>query len=161
MKLRIKNTLLTLKIIGWVQIIGGITGLLLVCHSLLQTEIINGPTLLIFLIGLSLFIFSVYAGNILLSKINKKRGIVLTVINQILQLFQWSMLGYSFNYSSGIELMIGLKAHSVNFNFGLVLSTFSMSINSSSQFYFKINLIPILAIIVLVNIFSEISGSHK
>jgi hypothetical protein len=60
MKLRIKNTELTLKIISWLQIIGGIIGIGLIIYSLLNTGELNGPLLFIFLTGISLFIFSIY-----------------------------------------------------------------------------------------------------
>jgi hypothetical protein len=156
MKLRIKNTDFTLRIISWIQIVGGISGLLLICYLLLQTDIINGAVLLIFLIGLSLFIFSIYSGNALLSNFDKKKGIILTLINQTLQLFQWSMFGYGFSYSSGAELLIGIKGLSLDFNFGIIVSTYSMAIKTSNEFFIKINIISVLVIIVLIDIYRKI-----
>jgi hypothetical protein len=157
MRLRIKNADLTLKIISWMQIIGGIAGLGLIAYLLLQTDTINGAILLIFLIGLSLFIFSIYAGKVLLINSNKKKGIMLALINQTIQLFQWSMFGYGLSYNTGAELLIGIKSPlSIDFNFGVIIPAFSMSIKSSDQFFFKINLISVLLIIVLIDILSEI-----
>jgi len=48
MKLRIKSTNLTVKIIGWLQIIGGIAGIGLMAYLMLNTGEINGALLLIF-----------------------------------------------------------------------------------------------------------------
>jgi len=162
MKLRIKNTALTVKIISWLQIVGGILGLYSMTKIMLQTDAVNGPLLFILLFGLSLFIFSIYTGNTTLRSQDKKRGIILMLINQILQLFQWCMFGYSLSYSSGMNLLIGIKG-ALSFVFDWEIgSTFSMSINSSDeQFYLKINLIAILLIIVLISIYTELKNENK
>ena len=60
MKLRIKNTEITTKIISWIQIIGGIYGIGLISWLMLQkNDSINGAILFIFLLGLqSFYIFN-------------------------------------------------------------------------------------------------------
>jgi len=158
MKLRIKTTEITLRIISYLQIIGGITGLALICYLLMQTDNVNGPVLLIFLIGLSLFIFSIYCGRAILYNSNKKYAVLMSLLNQAIQLFQWCILGYEFSYSSGAELLIGLKVpFSLDFNFAIIVSSFSMSIASNNnRLYFEVNLIPLILIIVLINIYKEL-----
>src|SRR5258706_13508946 len=156
MRLRIKDTKLTLKIISWLQIVGGVTGIWLVAHLMLQTGTINGPLLLIFLIGLALFIYSIYSGKRLLTDVDKRSGIILSIINQAIQLFQWSMFGYGFSYSSGAEITLGIQGLTFKFNLAVIVSSFKMAINSEDEFFIKINLIAVFVIIVLVDIFREL-----
>ncbi len=138
MKLLSKNLKLIQKIIGWIQIIGGIAGLGLMAYLMLNTEAINGPVLLLLLIGVALFIISIYCGNTLLSPLNTKKGIIVSLINQALQFIQWSIAGYGLSYSSPVQILIGLKGAELNFSFGLT-STFNMAFNSGDSFRFEIN----------------------
>lgn len=158
MRLRIKNTILTIKIISWLQIIGGVTGIGLVAYLMLQTGTINGAILLIFIIGLGLFIYSIYSGKRLLTDENKTTGIILSIVNQIVQLFQWSMFGYGLTYSSGAELALGVQGLSFKFNFAALISSFKMAINTNDEFFIKINIIAVLLIFVLVDILKELKG---
>lgn len=159
MKLRIKTTELTLNLISYLQIIGGVTGLLLICYLLIQTDKVNGPVLLIFLTGLSLFIFSIYCGRVMRFNKNKQYGVIMSLINQIIQLFQWGGLGYAFGYSSGVEFLIGLKTPlSIDFHVGVIVSSFSMTIESNSRFFLDVNLISLFLIIVLIDIYKEIKN---
>lgn len=65
--------------------------------------------------GITLFAFSIYTGDSLFFDKNKKKGIVLTIINQSFQLLKWNILGYGISYSSGAELLIGIKGGAMNF----------------------------------------------
>jgi hypothetical protein len=155
MELRIKNTLLTLQIIGWLQVIGGISGIGLVAYLMLQTDTINGPLLLIFLIGLTLFSYSIYSGKRLLNDESKVTATILSIINYVFQLCQWSLLGYGLSYSSGAEITLGIEGLAFKFNFSVIASNFKMLINSDDEFLIKINLIAVLVIFVLVDILKE------
>lgn len=62
---------LIIKITNFIQIIGGALGLLLISYLLLHTDVINGPTLFIFLFGISLFLFSIYYGKKFLFDVDK------------------------------------------------------------------------------------------
>lgn len=155
MKLRIKNTSLTLKFIAWLQIIGGIMGLLFIAYLLLKTETVSGTFLLIFIIGVALFIFSIYSGNELLFNPLAKRSIILVLINEIFQVVRCGLFGYSFCYSSGMGVLLGLKGLSIEFNFSMITSQFSMYIKSDNQFFIEINLVAIFLIVVLIDILNE------
>ena len=155
MKLRIKSTPLTLKIISWLQIIGGVTGLGLMAYLMLQTGEINGPILMIFLIGLTLFSYSIYSGKRLLTDSEKGTAIILSIINQAMQLLQWSLFGYGLSYSSGAELALGIEGLSFKFNFSAIVSTFKMAINTNDEEFIKVNLVAIFVIFVLVDIMKE------
>jgi len=157
----VKHATITLKIIGWIQIIGGITGLYLIAYLLLRTDAITGPVLLLFLIGLGLFIFSIYCGTKLLFSHSIQTGIILSLINQALQFLQWGMFGYELVYSSGMELVIGLKGLSLSGNFAVVTSNFAMEINSTGTFLLKINLIAVFIFIVLITIYRNLKASPQ
>jgi hypothetical protein len=146
----------TLNIISWIQIIGGITGLGLIADLLLQTDSINGPILLIFLIGLGLFIFAIYTGVSLFFDKNKKKGVILTILNQFFQFFQWHILGYGMSYSSGAELLIGVKGGTLNFRIAAFISTFRMSIHSQDSWNFSINIASILIAILTVRYYLKV-----
>ena len=161
MRLRIKSTKLTLQIVSGLQIVGGITGLGLVAYLMLQTGQINGAILLIFLIGLALFSYSIYSGKRLLTDEEKVTGIILSIINQVLQLFQWSMFGYGVSYSSGAETTLGIQGATLKFNIAAIVSTFKMSINTDDEFFIKINLIAVLIIFVLVDIVKELKNDNE
>ena len=156
MQMRIKNTAITTKIISWIQIIGGIYGLGLIAWLLLKTQTITGPILLIFLTGLSLFIFSIISGRYLLSKSNLKLGLILTLINFCLQLVDFKIHGYGFTYCAGINLMIGVE-NGFKIGFGLINSIFNMSINTDdTNFVLKLNIASVFIIWLLADIYDEI-----
>lgn len=130
---------------------------------MLNTGEVNGAILLIFLIGLALFIFSIYTGRQLLNKETLKYGIVLSIINQIFQIIQFKMAGYGFSFSSGGELLVGFS-NNIKFDFAIINSSFNMSINTdSSEFVFMVNFLAIFFLIVLFDIWEELKthGENK
>lgn len=156
MKLRIKNTDTTIKLISWIQILGGILGLGVMGYLLLQTGTINGPILLIFIIGIGLFSFCIYSGKRLLKDTEKTTALILSIINQVLQIFQWGIFGFAFAYSSGLELTVGFSGGSFKFDFSILTSNFQMTIWGDGDFLFKVNIIAILLIFCLADILNEL-----
>jgi hypothetical protein len=155
MKLRIKNTDLTLKIIGWVQIIGGIIGIGAIGYILLQTETISGILLLLILIGIFLFSFSIFSGQKILTEPQNSAGIKYSLINQFIQLFQWGIFGYKMSVSAGLTFCIGFDKGSLVFNFTFITFEFNLSIRSGNDAFFKINLVALLIILALFDILKE------
>lgn len=151
MKFINQNQKLIIKLIAWLQIIGGITGLFLIAKLMLQTGQLTGPLLLIFLIGLALFTFSIFAGRDLLKTTDVENHFTLTIINQILQLVHGSMLGWGIEYTSGANLSFGVELMEFKFNFSLIMSTFSMNISSDNTFGLHINLLAVAVIFILVH----------
>ncbi|GET31571.1 hypothetical protein PbJCM13498_04340 [Prolixibacter bellariivorans] len=158
MKPRIKNTHFTLTIIGWLQVVGGIAGLGLMAYLMLKTGTINGAILLMFLLGLGLYGFSIYSGKRLLTDGDKKTGIILSIINQVPQIIQWSLLGYALTYASGFQLAIGMA--NTGLSFGFSISSFKMAINSGGDFLFRVNFTAIVVIGVLANILAELKQEN-
>jgi hypothetical protein len=168
MRLRIKSTTLTMKIIGWFQIVGGVLGLAAVASLMLNTGEVSGGLLLIFLIGTSLFIFSIYAGRHLLITDNPAFGLIMSLINQSFQLFQWKILGWGMLYAAGTQFSVGVgtkvdegsKGFLVNFNFKSLYSEFEFAIMSGDDFRLRINLVALLILIVLADILKERKQGH-
>jgi hypothetical protein len=151
----LKKSDLVTKIIAWIQIAGGIMGLGVIAYLMLNTGTINGALLLIFIVGLSLFIFSIYCGNILLQRNEVRRGIILSLVNQALQFVQWSMFGWGLSYNSGLNLAIGLKGTSIDARLNIIASNFQMSINSDDTFLFKVNILAVWLFIILLKIYHK------
>lgn len=149
------------QIISWLQIVGGILGLGLIANLMLHTETINGPVLLILLIGLTLYIYSVYAGSKLLMEKHTTTGIIHSIINQGLQLFQWGICGYEFLYSSGAAVTVGIEGLTLRMQLTVLTSKFDMAINSGDGFFFKINLLALVIIFILIHIVREQKGAIK
>ncbi len=138
------NTFKKLNILGYYQLIGGIIGLLFTLYILLNQSILNGLSMILFLIALGLMAFSIYCGFLILKK-QYEKGINFSMINQALQVIGFGVLGYSFKYTSGIllgltvdltnDLIIGL-----NFN----VTTWKMNWNSDPDLtYLSINFVAI------------------
>jgi len=87
------------------QILAGVFGFYLFFQQPLSYIMSN---FLIFIIIAGLFLFSILCGIILFQK-DKGRGINLSLINQILQLFQIQILGYGFSYIAGVYLGVGFS----------------------------------------------------
>ncbi|MDR3653949.1 MAG: hypothetical protein P4L34_13385 [Paludibacter sp.] len=161
MKLRIKNTSITLQIIGWLQIIGGITGIVLMGYLMLNLGTITGILLLLLLVGIFLYSFSIYTGKWLLVDNDKKTGIILSIINQFVQVFQFCLFGFGFTYSSGVELVIGIQGFSLKFNAAIITSNFQMTIHSTNIGFLKINLMAVLILITLLSILKEFNNKKN
>ena len=157
MKFRIKNSDITLKIIGYYEIIGGILGIGLSCWLLLRTEKINGPVLFIFLLAFFLYSFSIQSGNLLLQKSKIQKGIIFSSILQILQLFAIGLGNYSYEFYSGAKGTIGfIFGQGFKFDLNAAISSFNITINSGdNDYFFKINIVVNIILSILIDIFQE------
>lgn len=160
MNLRIKNTSITTKILGWLQIIGGIYGLGVVSFLTINLGEISGALLFIILVGYLLFTLSITAGVKLLSKRTVKLGLILSVVNNCLQLFQFKVLGWALTFTSGMALAFGYN-EGFKFEFAIISSEFNMAINTDDmEFYFLINVMAFVFIAVLLDIWRELFGEE-
>lgn len=138
-----KQTILTL---GVYQILGGIIGLYSIACFLLRVQNISGGALLIFSIVVGLYLFSIKCGSLLIRK-EYKRGIIYSIIHQLLQVIHISIGGNEFSYFSSSHLSFG-----PNFTNGFIFkidfalaSKFDISINvSEKEYYLYINLFAII-----------------
>lgn len=138
------------KIIAYYQIIGGIYGLYVSLTVLAKQQTLSGLSLIIYLLTIGLYIFAIYSGNLL--RLQKQKGIELTKWSQLTQLLQFNIAGVAFWYISGIGISIGYGEVDDLIQF-LYLNVSSMyfkyKLTDSQNFYFFINLIPLLVIYFL------------
>ena len=106
MKLRIKSTNTTILILGIYQIVGALLGFYVIASLLLRTDKINGVLLLIYFIAIGLYSLSMKAGSLLIRK-EYKRGLILSMVNQIFQIVSVAVGGYKYSLFSGGKLAAG------------------------------------------------------
>jgi len=98
-----KGSYIRLKFLGFYQIIGGVTGLLISIWALANTLNLTGLGLVLFAFAFALYSFSVYSGKLLLSN-SYEKGLILSLVNQLLQIVTFLIMGFGFLYLSGIAL---------------------------------------------------------
>ncbi|MFE5320884.1 hypothetical protein ACFQ88_19440 [Paenibacillus sp. NPDC056579] len=139
--------------IGWYQIVGGLLGMLMSLFFGIQI-ISNKNWLVVVSIFGGFFILSVIlvlAGVLILK--DRKYGKRVTVFIQILQIPQFTILGVTYKFLSGLALMLTLKilpnvTIGINFHF---LNSFNFAVSSNhTEMYISINVIPILLISYLI-----------
>ena len=150
------KVLFKLKGLGIYQIAGGAIGVFLILWGLLNSQQLAGPIILIYLIMLLFFAFSIYCGILCLKKNNG--ALILSLINQILQVIGFAMVGFAFQYAAGVYLTAGLDlTESFNFTFGAGLSKFNFNINNEPQrLEVTFNFIALGLIILIERIKKEI-----
>jgi len=104
-----------LKAPGVYQIVFGLPGLALTLWLMMSTGFNSIMLVLMFIIPIALYAYSIYCGMLLFQK--HDAALKHTVINQYLQLINFSIAGYAFKYVAGplvtlgIDLTYGLYVH--------------------------------------------------
>lgn len=146
-----------IKALGIYQIVGGIIGVILIMYFAGKASIFNISILKITLLFLALYSFSIYCGFLLLNK-NYTTGFNLSIFNQALQIISFSVLGFTFQYASGIYLSFGLNLTTdtlITYNSGL--TAFNYKINSDPEVAaFSLNIIALILINFFFNLKEKI-----
>jgi len=138
------------KILAFYQIITGVLGLLF----LLLFNITSSST--IFLIIIGLYSFSIYSGYLLLTK-KLKKGLDMTLYNQLFQVFGFGISGFTFEYFSGIYLSFGLNiTHDTIINYNAGFNTWILNLGSNDNLFININIIAIIIILYTLNLKDKI-----
>ncbi|AKQ45027.1 hypothetical protein TH63_04305 [Rufibacter radiotolerans] len=145
-----------IKILSWYQIIGGFIGLVILIHYILQTEAFNGYAVLFLFAMLMLFLFSIACGLILLK--NPTKGMLPSRINQILQIIGFAVAGYSFQYISGLGVIIGFDlTEGMLLKLNAALSSFEYNWNTDhEEAFLVVNIVPLVVIYLLNKIENEL-----
>src|SRR5207253_1200573 len=126
------------------QIAGGIIGLGLTTYLIAGLSSTPWILVLLLLVAVSLYLYSVYCGILLMKK--KASGIAHSLVNQSSQLINFSIFGFGFQYISGVYLSIGLdltNSFILTLNFGA--SSCQIRVNSSNeQAFLNFNLLAII-----------------
>jgi hypothetical protein len=147
-----KNIQTKLTALAYYQIIGGVIGLGLLFWLIFNLTTFSSLLLLVLVPGFFLFLFSILSGILLIKK--KNTALQLSLINQYLQLFSFSYLGYAYMYSSGFYFSIGLDiTNSMTFLFNFGVSSWTLNINTDTPtIAVNLNLIALYLIIVLMKL---------
>jgi hypothetical protein len=142
-----------IKIIGIYQIIGGLIGLIATILLLVKFGFINGSSFKMFLLFILLYSFSVFCGYLLIKK-QFEKGLNYSIINQLIQVLSFSILGFSFKFYSGLFLSLGINLTTdtiLTYNFGL--TTWNFKLNSESGIIeISINLVALILINIIFNL---------
>jgi len=135
------------------QIAGGIIGLAFTVWLIINNvNSINGLLLFLILVAFALYSYSIYCGALLLR--DYTWGLKHTLINQVLQVLNFAMLGYAFQYVSGVYISIGIDlTESFNIKFNTGISAWQINFNSDNQLlYVNLNLIALYLIVFTDNL---------
>ncbi|MBC5994711.1 hypothetical protein [Pontibacter cellulosilyticus] len=146
-----------LKYIGWYQIAGGVIGIGLTLWLVLTTETMSNLTVLVILLALGLYSFSIYSGNLLTKPERIEKGIKLTIVHQLLQVFYISLFGMTYQYYSGFQLSVGMDlTNSFLFKFNFSFSGFNFSYNpNADNLIVMLNIVPLILISFLEKVRSK------
>ena len=136
-----------LKAIAIYQIVGGILGIALTVWVLFSGNILlDQVALRISLFAGGLYVFSILCGRMLFRK--SRRGLVLSIVNQVLQVIYFAFGTYSFQYVAGLRVGVGVDmVEGWIFKFRLALSSFHFSVGTElGQKFIGINLVALFLI---------------
>ncbi|NVO33315.1 hypothetical protein [Hymenobacter lapidiphilus] len=122
-----------IKWLAYYQIAGGIIGLLTVLVFLFNLSESNWLLAFIFIPAVLLYLFSIGCGRRLLGE-NVESGLRISMINQLIQVFGLSAIGYAFAFASGVSMWVELDlTDDFNFSVEMGLSKFDFKVASEEQ----------------------------
>ncbi|MGI4791875.1 MAG: hypothetical protein ACRYFS_23880 [Janthinobacterium lividum] len=133
------------------QVIGGLFGL----FNLMFATVTGTPGRFLFLLGFVLFVASVWGGILL--ALDKRAGIIVSLIIQLLQVFQLTIDSVVYSFFCGIQLVGGFQSTDTGTEFKMAYywpSRFFVLTNPSPASlegnFTGVNLVAVLAIICLM-----------
>lgn len=144
------------QILGIYQILGGLYGIYLTLNLMFSLSSLTNLILLIIFIAICLYSYSLLCGILILLK--KDNDLKYSLINQYLQLINFTIVGYAFQYVSGVYLFVGINFTDViTFKFTMGISTWYLSFNTvSDEMEVNLNLAALFLIILIDKIKNQI-----
>lgn len=139
------------------QIIGGILGILLTLWVMFRGELVLTQQVLRFsLFAAALFVFSILCGRMLFR--NPPRGLVLSLLNQVLQVIYFAFGTYGFQYVAGLRIGFGFDmVGSWTFKFRVALSSFQFDFGTATgQKFIGINLVALFLIFWIERLLEQV-----
>lgn len=130
--------------IGIYQIAGGLIGVAILLFGLWQnTDSLSNSGILISIALLIFFAYSIFCGVICLD--GKSNALQHSLINQLAQLITFSISGYSFVFSAGVYIIVGIDlTNEIKFNFDFGFSRLLLGVNTGSeQIEIALNLVAV------------------
>lgn len=155
-KLISKDTDSDLTKLGIYQIAGGALGIIFILWGITASSFLTGGAVLLYLFILLFFCYSIFCGILCVKA--KKNALAYSLVNQILQLFGFAMMGFAFKYIAGFFFSIGLDlADSFNISFGAGISKFELNFNNEEErLEININLVALGFIYWIDNLMKRI-----
>lgn len=144
------------RAIALYQIIGGILGIALTVWVLFSGDMeVDQTAMRVGLFAGGLYIFSILCGRMLFR--NRKRGLILSLINQVLQVVYFSFGTYGFQYVAGLRIGVGVDmVESWIFKFRLALSSFHFSVGTDlGQKFIGVNLVALFLVFWLERLLEQ------
>lgn len=138
------------NICGLIEIVGGCIGIIIILSKYLGSLVglsdeNTNLSLIFILISTSLYIISIMAGYLLLK--HKKSGLILSIFNQIIQLFEFILGSFKYLFVSGLSLSFGMLDNKLIYTYHIG-SSFNLTIlNNSHHFYLKVNILAFALLI--------------
>jgi hypothetical protein len=151
-----RDTSSKLKALAIYQIAGGVIGVGLTVWIILRTPTFSALLLLLLVVILGLYVHSIYCGTLLLDK--KTVGLNHSLVNQALQLVSFSILGFTFQYMSGLFLTTGIDlTNSFEILFNAGISSWKIVLRDSEQpLILNFNFIALFLIIFIIRLKNKI-----
>lgn len=152
-----RSTHTKLTILAIYQLVGGLLGLVLTGWVLYQNEmLIDQAALRMGLFAAGLFIFSVLCARMLWR--NPRRGLILSIVNQVLQVVYFSFGAYGFQYVAGLRVGMGVDMiGGWVFKFRMAVSSFNFTIGSETgEKFIGINLVALFLIFWMEQLLEQI-----
>lgn len=118
------------KMLGIYQLLGGIIGIGLTIWILLSVQVQFVGQYFFIVVAFLLYLYSIFCGLMLLK--NKKKGLRLSLVNQLFQIVNLSIVGFAYKYISGFFLSFGLDLTNNNLLFNFGTSSWELAINTNS-----------------------------
>jgi hypothetical protein len=141
-----KDAISKFKALGIYQVAGGVVGLALTFWVISGLSSLPTLSAIIFLAAIGLYGYSCYCGTLLLQK--KISGLNHSLLNQYLQLVNFAIAGFIYQYISGVLFSIGLEFKiSLGFGFNLGISSWQLIVNDDKNFFaLNLNLVAFFLI---------------
>lgn len=150
-----------LKALAIYQIAGGVLGILLTAWVLFQGEVVlDQPALRVTFFAVGLFVFSILCGRMLLR--NAHRGLVVSLINQVLQVVYVTFGAFSFQYVAGLRIGFGFDmVGSWVFKFRMALSSFEFQAGTDTgEKFIGINLVALFLIFWIERLLEQVMSKR-
>ena len=143
------------KVVGWCEVIGGAAGFLLLPITAVQQTRLGLPVdvrmpLTWYVMAAVTFGASIAAGALLLR--HRAAGIAASSVIQGLQIVQFSLPGFVYQYSTGFQLLLFVNSYTVRLSPGVNAGFTALPPRVSAPWSVGVNFFAVIALVVLLRL---------
>jgi hypothetical protein len=142
-----------LRALAIYQIIGGLLGLIITVLAIMGFHSFTPFIISLFAIAFGLYIFSLLSGWLLWNQYTS--GIKCSLINQYLQIVQFTIAGWAYTYISGAYFSLGVDltySYKILIDFGIVSTWQLKAFTQSDAVQLSFNFVAILLVVFLTHV---------